>query len=205
MTKSVISHENNNSSTSLDIVSVSTNNTFNINTTPFLSSWKSELLAQAKLLNISIPKTTPIDFKVVSDSVNKHLLHPSECSKSNNDEDTTNTESIDHLQYIVDTSSDFSDVLTAQEELYLKKAAFYNIKLNSDQWCTLTDLHMFDAIDSWEKKLKEALYLGVNWRMNDYSPEGLEQAIDEQELAYEVDSREERAQANAYYYSTRGC
>jgi hypothetical protein len=181
MTKSVISHENNISSTSLNIVSA----------TPFLNAWKSTVLAQAKLLNVAVPTTEPIDFKVVLDSINERLLEQSE--------------SIDNLQYIVDTSNDFSDVLTAQEQLYLQKAAFYNIKLNSDQWCELTDLHMFDAVDSWEKKLKQALFLGVNWRMSDYDPNGLEQAIDEQELSCDIDAHEERKAANAYYYSTRGC
>jgi hypothetical protein len=191
MTNLVISHENNISSADLNIISTSTNNTSNISATPFLDSWKSELLAQAKLLDIAVPTTEPIDFKVVSDLVNESLLEQSE--------------SIDSLQYIVDTSSDFSDVLTAQERLYLQKAAFYNIKLNSDQWCELTDLHMFDAVDSWEKKLKEALYLGVNWKINNYDPNGLEQAIDEQELSCNLDAHEERKAANAYYYSTRGC
>jgi hypothetical protein len=133
--------------------------------------------------------TEPIDFKAVSDSVNEVLLQHSE--------------SINKLQYIVDTSSDFSDVLTAQEQLYLQKAAFYGIELNTDQWCELTDLHMFDAVDSWEKKLKEALYLGVNWKINDYDPEGLELAISEQEELCAIDSSLERQQANACYYSTR--
>jgi hypothetical protein len=192
MTKSVISHENNNSAiASLNTLFTSTNNTSNISATPFFDSWKSTLLAQAKLLNVAVPTTESIDFKVILDSVNERLLQQSE--------------SIDNLQYIVDTSSDFSDVLTAQEQLYLQKAAFYNIKLNSDQWCSVTDLHMFDAVDSWEKKLKEALYLGVNWRMSDYDPNGLEQAIDEQELSCNLDAQEDRRAANAYYYSTRGC
>ena len=109
------------------------------------------------------------------------------------------------LEHIVDTSSDFSEVLTAQEQLYLKKAAFYNIELNNNQWCELTDLHMFDAVDSWEKKLKEALFLGVNWRMNDYDPDDLEYAIEAKEEACDIEARSERRQANAYYYSTRGC
>ena len=112
--------------------------------------------------------------------------------------------SIDNLQQVVNTSTDFSEVLTAQEQLYLQKAAFYNIQLNQHQWCELTDLHMFDAVDSWEKKLKEALFLGVNWRMNDYDPEGLDLAIEKKEQSCDIEAREERRQANAYYYSTRG-
>jgi len=166
------------------------NNTFNTSTTPFLDSWKNTLLAQAKLLGIAVSTREPIDFKAVLELVNERLLQQSE--------------SIDKLQYIVNTSSGFATVLTAQEQLYLRKAAFYNIKLNSDHWCAITDLHMFDAIDSWEKKLKEALFLGVNWRMNNYDPDGLERAIETKELACDLDAQEERKMANAYYYSSRG-
>jgi len=112
---------------------------------------------------------------------------------------------VKQLKYIVHSDyNDSSTVLTAQEQLYLKKAAFYGIELNEDEWCELTDLHMFDAVDSWEKKLKEALYLGVNWRMNDYDPDGLELAIEQQEELCDTHSSLERRQANAYYYSTRG-
>ena len=91
------------------------------------------------------------------------------------------------------------------EMLYKNKAKFYNIKLNSNQWCELTDLHMFDAVDSWEKKLKEALFMGVDWKMNDYSPEGLENAIHYKEEELREDTRQMRKQIDSYYYSSRGC
>ena len=92
-----------------------------------------------------------------------------------------------------------------KEQLYLQKAQYYNIELNQDDWCELTNLHMFDAIDSWEKKLKEALYLGVNWKINNYDPDALECAIDYKEEGLGEDARQMRMEANAYYYSGRGC
>jgi hypothetical protein len=86
-----------------------------------------------------------------------------------------------------------------------QKAKFYNIKLDENDWCMLTDLHMFNAVDSWERKLKEAMHLGVDWRMSDYDPNGLELAIEQQEETLEIASACERRQMHAYYYSTRGC
>lgn len=167
------------------------NNTFDISATPFLDAWKSTVLAQAKLLGIAVKPSSSLDFKAISATIEEHLLQQNS--------------SVNDLERIVNTSDDFATVLTAQEQLYLQKAKYYNIELDQDQWCALTDLHMFDAVDGWEKKLKEALYLGVDWKLNDYNPEGLEQAIDEQEVLCAIDAREERIQANAYYYASRGC
>jgi len=183
MTKHIQSHENN-------IASASLNNVLNPKATPFLDTWKSTILAQAKLLGIEIKPATNLDFQAISATIDEHLLQQKA--------------SVDNLEHIVNTSDNFAEVLTAQEQLYLKKAKFYNIELDKDQWCELTDLHMFDAIDSWEKKLKEALYIGVNWKMNDYDPDALELAIEQQEELCAIDSSLERRQANAYYYSTRG-
>ncbi len=184
MTKSVISHAK---------------NTFNIKTTPFSNSWKSTVLAQAKLLGIQLGTPRGIDFKVLSSTIEGRLLtgcnsvrqlKPVACT--NNSSFSTNNDSTPVL------------VLTDQERAYLKKATFYNIKLNEDEWCELSNLHMFDAVDAWEGSLKEALFLGVNWKMSDYDPEGLERAVREKEQADNIEGREERRQANAYYYSTRG-
>lgn len=167
------------------------NNTFDVNATPFLDSWKSALLAQAKLLGIEVKPAENLDFQAISATIEEHLLQQKT--------------SVNSLEHIVNTSNNFAEVLTAQEQLYLQKAAYYNIELDKDQWCAVSDLHMFDAVDSWEKKLKEALFLGVNWRINDYDPDALELAIEQQEELCAIDSSLERRQANAYYYSTRGC
>lgn len=190
MTKHIQSHENNITSASINNICASSSNFLNPNATPFLDAWKSTILAKAKLLGIEVKPATNIDFQAISATIEGDLLQQAP---------------VKHLQHIVDTSDDFETVLTAQEQLYLKKAAFYNIELDKDQWCALTDLHMFDAVDSWEKKLKEALVLGVNWRMNDYDPDGLELVIEQQEELCAIDNNLERRQANAYYYSTRGC
>jgi hypothetical protein len=181
MTKSIQSHQN---------------NTLNINATPFLDAWKSTILAQAKLLGITVEPASSLDFRAISATIEEHLLQQNSSVK---------TTPVKHLQRIADTSNDFATVLTAQEQLYLQKAKFYNIELDGDQWCAISDLHMFDAVDSWEKKLKEALYLGVNWRMSDYDPEGLENAIHYKEEELQEDARQMRIQADAYYYSSRGC
>jgi len=174
MTKNIQSHEN---------------NTFDISATPYLDAWKSTQLAKAKLLGIEVKPSANLDFQAISATIEEHLLQQAP---------------VRNLQHIVDTSTDFETVLTAQEQIYLQKAKFYNIELDQDQWCALTDLHMFDAVDSWEKKLREAMFLGVNWKMNEYDPEALELAIEEKEELCAIDSSLERRQANAYYYSSRG-
>lgn len=206
MTKSVISHENNSALQDLSITKAqetivgnykpSNIGSYNSkmldpSTTPFLNSWKSATLAQSRLIGMLSEPSERFDFKVISDKIEKSLLQPGN--------------RVENLQHIVDTSSNFGEVLTAQEQLYLKKAAFYNINLNDDQWCELTDLHMYDAVDGWEKLLKQALCLGVDWKISDYDPQGLELAVEEQEELCAIDAREERRQANSYYYSTRGC
>ena len=172
MTKSTQSHEN---------------NTSNISATPFLDSWKSTLLAQAKLLGIAVKPASSLDFKAISASIDEHLLQQNS--------------PVNNSKTIVNTGERFASVFTAQEQLYLQKAKSYNIELDGDQWCQLTDLHMYDAVDSWEKALKEAMYLGVDWKMSDYDPQGLELAMAEAEEL----PNSERQQVNAYYYSTRGC
>lgn len=68
-----------------------------------------------------------------------------------------------------------------QKQHYLFKLSFYNIKTNECDIDTITGLHFIDAIQLWEKQLKKALELGVNWIISNYNPNGLEQAV----LSYE--------------------
>ena len=93
------------------------NNIFDINARPFLNIWKSTILAQAKLLGIAVEPAVNLDFKALSATIEEHLLQQA----------PVNTTQVKHLQHIVNTSDDFATVLTAQEQLYLQKAKFYNI------------------------------------------------------------------------------
>ena len=89
----------------------------------------------------------------------------------------------------------------AEHEAYLKKANFYGMKLNASYYDEVTKQHMVDAVDCWEKSLRDGISLGVNWCVGNYDPRGLDAAI----LAAEEGSNTARHQVNAYYYSTRGC
>ncbi len=131
-----------------------------------------------------------IDFELLSRKVQARVLEQDGLIKQSNRFARTNNNS--------------DAVLTTQEQLYLKKAKLFNIKLNEDEWCEVSGLHMFDAVDSWERMLKEAIALGVNWKISDYDPKGLERAIEEKEEACNKEAKEERREANAQYYLTRG-
>ncbi len=98
----------------------------------------------------------------------------------------------------------FANELTAEEQAYIKKANFYNIPLDSNNHCTITNEYVSDAVDEWEDKLRRA-YALVDWTVGNYDPHGLEFAISEALEHEELEGDEYRRQVNAHYYSTRGC
>lgn len=151
----------------------------------FIDSWKSIILAKAKLYNLPIEASKTLDFRALHAMIEEH-----------ENEQVLMTQRI--AQAFSACAND--NYIGEYEKLIIQKAINYEIPIVRDN-LDITQLCL--EVEDYEYLLDQAADKLIDWDTSTYDPEGLQLAINQHEEDSSQDWREYTSQVRQLYYATR--